>query len=206
MRRATPCPIGAKGDDVTNVQKRLIKLGFLKGSATGYFGSDTENAVRNFQEKNGLAVDGKVGMQTMNKLTASSAKNASGGTTVNVSGANVDSFIAVARSKLGSKYVLGAKGPSRFDCSGFVYWCLNQVGVRQSYLTSYGWRSVSKYQKINSMSSIKKGDVIVFYGHVGIALGGGKMIDASSSDGKVRIATLSKSYWQRNFICAYRIF
>jgi cell wall-associated NlpC family hydrolase len=59
------------------------------------------------------------------------------------------------------------------------------------------------------MSDLKAGDVISFKGHVGIYLGGGKMIDASSSQGQVRITSSniqSSSYWTRNFVCGFRIF
>ena len=196
--------IGDKGDDVLSVQKLLKKLGYLK-STTGYFGSDTDKAVRNFQKQNRLSVDGTVGAATMNLLTSSKAKAASGSAAV-VTGKNASSLVTVAKSKLGCKYVWGAKGPNQFDCSGFVYWCLNKVGVRQGYMTSAGWQKTGKYQRITSMSKIQKGDVISFKGHVGIALGGGQMIDASSSRGKVRITNLNSSYWKRNFVCAYRIF
>ena len=126
----------------------------------------------------------------------------------------MERLIDVAESKLGCKYVRGAKGPNSFDCSGFVYWCLNQAGVKQSYMTSIAWRSCTKYKKITSMSDIKRGDILVFSdtsmatGHVGIYLGSGKMIDASSGAGKVRITStvLSGSYWPSHFLMAFRIF
>lgn len=114
-------------------------------------------------------------------------------------------LISVASSKLGCPYVWGAKGPNSFDCSGFVYWCLNQVGVRQSYITSSGWRSVGKYTKITSFSNLRAGDIVVVSGHVGIVAGGGTVIDASSGNGRVVHRSLS-SWWQRNFICGWRIF
>lgn len=114
-------------------------------------------------------------------------------------------LISVASSKLGSPYVWGAKGPNAFDCSGFVYWCLNQVGVRQSYITSSGWRSVGKYTKISNFSNLRAGDIVVVKGHVGIVAGGGTVIDASSGNGRVVHRSLS-SWWQRNFICGWRIF
>ena len=136
----------------------------------------------------------------------------SGGSTINY-GKGKEAFIKIAESKLGCKYVRGAKGPNKFDCSGFVYWCLNQAGVKQSYMTSIAWRSCTKYKRITSMSDIKRGDVMVFKGtsmakgHVGIYLGGGSMIDASSSKGKVRITNsiLSSKYWKDHFLMAYRI-
>ena len=221
--------IGDSGEDVTNVQTYLKKLGYLKG-VTGYFGSDTNAAVLNFQKRNGISADGKVGSQTINKLLSSSAKrwsgstggssssgsssggsssggSSSGGTaSVNTASPNAALFISIAKSKLGAKYVYGAKGPSTFDCSGFVYWVLNQAGVKQSYMTSYAWNRNTKYQKITSMSKIKKGDIITYNGHVGIALGNNQMIDASTSQGKIRITNITSSYWTRNFVSAYRIF
>ena len=128
-------------------------------------------------------------------------------------GEGVEAFIAYAESKLGVKYVSGGKGPDKFDCSGFVYWCLNQAGVKQSYMTSKGWQTCKKYKRLLSMSELKRGDVLVFSGtgsgkgHVGIYLGGGKMIDASSSAGMVRItnSVLTGSYWKEHFLMAYRI-
>lgn len=114
-------------------------------------------------------------------------------------------LVSVAQSKVGCPYVWGAKGPNSFDCSGFVYWCLNQVGVKQSYLTSYGWRNVGRYTKITNFSDIQAGDIVVVNGHVGIAAGGGTVIDASSSNGRVVHRSLS-SWWANNFICAWRIF
>jgi peptidoglycan hydrolase-like protein with peptidoglycan-binding domain len=225
---ANALTIGASGRDVEEVQQRLKELNYLR-KVTGYYGSDTEAAVRNFQNRNGLHVDGKVGKQTMSKLFSSGAKKASSssgssGSSSGSSGdtppsgsepsspdspavtANVETFISIAESKLGSRYVRGGKGPNTFDCSGFVYWCLNQAGVKQGYMTSASWQKTTRYQRIGSMSDIRRGDVISFRGHVGIALGDGKMIDASSSQGQIRITNLSSSYWQRNFVCAYRIF
>ncbi|MBR3843538.1 MAG: C40 family peptidase, partial [Christensenellaceae bacterium] len=63
-----------------------------------------------------------------------------------------------------------------------------------------------KYETVTSMSEIKAGDIIVFKGHVGIAIGNGQMIDASSSEGKIRYGNLSHSYWKKNFIKACRLF
>ena len=162
-----------------------------------------------------------------NTTTASRGGNSSGGSTGGSSGGNnsggstpkassgtsstgtatgsASALISVASSKLGCPYVWGAKGPNAFDCSGFVYWCLNEIGVRQSYLTSSGWRNVGKYQKITSFSNLRAGDIIVVSGHVGIVANGGTVIDASSSNGKVVHRSLS-SWWANNFICGWRIF
>ncbi len=74
------------------------------------------------------------------------------------------------------------------------------------YMTSTGWRSAN-YPKITDMADIQAGDIIVFSPtHVGIAISNTQMVDASTSEDEVRIGNLSHSYWQKNFICAFRIF
>lgn len=195
--------LGAKGDDVTRVQNRLKELKYIS-KVTGYFGTDTDSAVRSFQNTNRLAVDGKVGPQTMGVLMSENAKKSTG---VNITGANANSLISIANSKRGCRYVRGAKGPDQFDCSGFVYWCLNKVGVKQGYMTSHTWANSSKYTKITKMGDLKKGDIIVYNGHVAICAGGGVQIDASSHNKKVvKRKYTGSSYWSSNFICGFRIF
>lgn len=59
--------IGSTGDEVKKLQIRLAKLGYpLKG--TGYFGAATDAAVSDFQKRNGLEADGRVGPMTERAL------------------------------------------------------------------------------------------------------------------------------------------
>ena len=235
--------LGDYGTDVKNMQTRLAKLNYLSSAnATGYFGEITADAVKAFQKRAGLTADGKVGGVTLTMMNSSGAKKAaappstkketktsgnnkgssgsSGGSSSGGSSgvsdlAGVEKLVSLAESKIGSKYVRGAKGPSSFDCSGFVYWCLKNAGVSTSYMTSYMWRSTSIFSRFTDMGSIQRGDILVFSGesdsagHVGIYLGGGKMVDASSSEGQVRQSSSvlsSGGYWSRHFICAYHVF
>ena len=245
--------LGDSGDMVKKIQQRLVELKYMTG-ATGYFGENTETAVKRFQTINGLKADGKIGEKTLEVLFSDGAKkytkpstggntggntggsSTGGNTGGNTGGGNtggntgggstggntkpsgneatdsadsskVAKFIEVAKSKLGCKYVLGAKGPDTFDCSGFVYWCLKQVGVNQAYMTSAGWKATTKYPIVTKMSDLEKGDVISYEGHVGIYIGGNQMIDASSSEGKIRITNIySVAYWRNHFIKGCRIF
>ena len=236
--------LGDYGTDVKNMQTRLAKLNYLSSAnATGYFGEITEDAVKAFQKRAGLSADGKVGGVTLTMMNSSSAKKAasapstkkenktsgSSGSSSSSSGSSssgsstssasdktgVEKLVALAESKIGCKYVRGAKGSNTFDCSGFVYWCLKNAGVNTSYMTSIAWRSTSRFSRVSGMGSIERGDILVFSGstasdgHVGIYLGGGKMIDASSSEGQVRQSSSvlsSGGYWSSHFICAYRVF
>lgn len=235
--------LGDYGTAVKNMQARLAKLNYLaSANATGYFGEITEDAVKAFQKRSGLSQDGKVGAVTLTMMNSSSAKKAaslpstkkesssssssssgsssgssssSGSVASAANKTGVEKLVALAESKIGSKYVRGAKGPNTFDCSGFVYWCLKNSGVSASYITSIAWRSTDRYQRISSIGSIERGDILVFSGetastgHVGVYLGGGSMIDASSSEGQVRRSSTvlsSGGYWSKHFICAYRVF
>jgi Putative peptidoglycan binding domain len=61
---------GARGETVRKVQLRLLDFGYSIGAsgADGIYGNGTENAVRQFQAKNGLPVDGIVGSRTLKVL------------------------------------------------------------------------------------------------------------------------------------------
>ena len=56
------------GDDVFTLQRRLLELGFKVGRVDGYFGSDTESALREFQRNVGIAADGTCGPATLKAL------------------------------------------------------------------------------------------------------------------------------------------
>ena len=74
---------GSNGAVVTQIQTKLKSWGYYTGSVDGVYGSGTERAVRAFQQKNGLAVDGKAGTQT---LAAMGLSAGSGGNTGNSGG------------------------------------------------------------------------------------------------------------------------
>lgn len=139
------------------------------------------------------------GSSSSNKGNSSSGGSNPG----SANSSRVEAFIDAAESQLGKTYVLGGKGPDVFDCSGFIYYALNQSGYSIGYMTSYGWAD-SSYPTVNGMDNLQRGDIICYNGHVGIYLGGGDMIDASSTQGKIRITSIWGSYWQRNFICGKR--
>lgn len=64
-----------EGDAVTEAQERLQALGYLN-KVTGYFGTETEAAVKSFQQKNNLDADGMIGPMTMEVLMSDSAVEA----------------------------------------------------------------------------------------------------------------------------------
>ena len=64
---------GDSGDDVAYMQRRLIELGYLTGTADGKFGASTLAAVKAFQKANGLTVDGVAGTKTFGVLLSDAA-------------------------------------------------------------------------------------------------------------------------------------
>lgn len=261
---------GAEGRDVKVLQEQLVELGYLDESDVDrVYGEKTVEAVKAFQKRNGLSVDGKAGEKTLEKLysdeakisksleaqlkeeakatqkstpkatptpkpktTAKATAKATSKTTSKTTSkatakatakttpkptqkvtptpkydTRIDTFIKVAKSKIGCEYVLGDKGPNTFDCSGFVYYCLKQAGVSVSRMDASGFSKVSKWKNITSISDLQKGDLVFFcsekssrVSHVGIYIGGGEMIDASSSEGKVVRRSVSTNYWKKYFV------
>lgn len=63
--------VGMTGNDVYALQERLIELNYLSGVADGVFGTETQNALIAFQNRNGLTADGTAGASTLKKLSGS---------------------------------------------------------------------------------------------------------------------------------------
>ena len=70
---------GSSGPTVTEIQTRLKNWGYYSGSVDGVYGSQTEKAVRWFQQKNGLQADGQVGDLTLAALGMTPTGNSGGG-------------------------------------------------------------------------------------------------------------------------------
>lgn len=107
-----------------------------------------------------------------------SGNNTSSNTTSG-SNANGGTIVSRAYSQLGKPYVWGAYGPSSFDCSGFVSYCLTGSYTRLgTTLTFMGWTRVSNPQP---------GDVVTTATHCGIYIGNGQMIHAPHTGDVVKV-------------------
>ena len=98
--------------------------------------------------------------------------------------------VSAAMTRLGDRYVFGATGPRRFDCSGLVQWAYRQAGISTTHYTGTLWND---YRHIPE-SQLKPGDLVFFYRdhhHVGIYIGNGLMINAPHTGDVVRIASIS---------------
>lgn len=216
--------LGQRNKYVRIIQNRLVELNYLDiAQAKGYYGEFTAQAVALFQEANGLEVTGAINGETNVILNSEFAipseqapltfikqsvldtieKQKRMEQTQNIG--NVDDLIKVSMLKLGSKYVWGSRGPNTFDCSGFVFWCLNQVGVNVSYMTTYNWRFSTQFERVEKFEDLIPGDLLVINGHMGIVAENETIVDASSSNGKVVHRDLDE-WWRERFIIGFRIF
>lgn len=116
-------------------------------------------------------------------------------------------IIANAKKHLGTPYVWGGTTPSGFDCSGFVQYVFKQSGISLPRTTS---EQVKKGTYV-SKSNLQPGDLVFLkntyregVSHVGIYIGDGQMIHASSSKG-VTISSLSTSYYTQHYHSARRV-
>ena len=66
--------VGSTGQDVSDLQARLIELGYYTGTIDGMYAAGTQSAVMDFQSRNGLAADGIAGRQTQDLLYSSAAQ------------------------------------------------------------------------------------------------------------------------------------
>ena len=71
---------GSRGEEVKQIQTKLKRWGYYKGSIDGIYGSGTLPAVKSFQKKNGLTVDGIAGTKTLNAMGIYASSSGSSGT------------------------------------------------------------------------------------------------------------------------------
>ncbi len=115
-------------------------------------------------------------------------------------------IIDVARKQIGDRYVAGRTGPDAFDCSGLTRYVYKQATGHDLPRTSRG-----QYQRVKKIkrSQARPGDLVFFFErgahHVGIYIGGGKMIDAPRVGEKVRVSPISGSWWGRSYTGMGRI-
>lgn len=123
-----------------------------------------------------------------------------------------DAIVATAKNQVGKEYVLNASGPDEFDCSGLVYYVLNECGIAVDRKDCAGYAQNEDWSKIESLSDVKAGDILFFRSanssdiqHAGIAVSSKNMIDASSSHRKVAERGFQTRYWKEHFAFARRV-
>lgn len=119
-------------------------------------------------------------------------------------------LISLAKQKLGKRYVWGATGSNTFDCSGLTSYVCRKNGIHIPRRAI----AQSRVGKRIAMKDLKVGDLVFFdtskhrrgyVNHVGIYIGNGKFIHASSAKKRVVITSLNKPFYRQRFKWARRV-
>lgn len=192
--------MGDQGSEVAEIQGRLATLGY-DVVADGDFGPATADAIKDFQALNGMKADGLIGPATFMALMGRDMPDISRGSNyIN------RRIISTAMQYIGVPYVFGGTSPYGFDCSGYVQYVFAHAGI------SLPRTADAQYEVGTPISTtdLMPGDAVFFttytYGasHVGIYVGDGNFIHASSSRG-VTISSLSSAYYSTHYIGARRM-
>lgn len=114
----------------------------------------------------------------------------------------------------GCLYAPGGDSPEDgFDTAGFVYYCLNEIGVNTPRRTVQGYAENEDWDTVSYLSSAKAGDLLFFVTGeeqeidcVCIYLGNGKMSYPSTNRGAVITVSSTTEYWKNHFRLGKRVF
>lgn len=142
-------------------------------------------------------------------LTEAPLYNSNRGSSSGCSTSAGEKVVAYAKTLLGIPYVWGGTSKSGFDCSGYVQYVYKQCGVSINRTAD---AQMSNGYKVSS-DQLMPGDLVFFAGtyntsgasHVGIYIGGGQFIHASSGTGNVTISNLWSDYYKAHYYGARRI-
>lgn len=122
---------------------------------------------------------------------------------VTVTGSQI---LAEAQKYIGCPYRSGGASPSGFDCSGYVYYVLKQVGLSPYRTPADQYTMGTSVAK----SELKAGD-LVFFGsgssvtHAGIYAGSGQFLHAPNSRSIISYSDLTSGYWAEHYYGARRV-
>ncbi len=146
------------------------------------------------------------GAKVVTRTSRASSRRSSSNTPVPANrGSRKGSDVAKYALKfVGYPYRYGGKDPSGFDCSGFTSYVYKQFGVKIPS-SSVAQRSVGRYVP---KSELRPGDIVCFKNtnHVGIYIGNGKFVHASTRKTGVKISSLNSGKYPQRYVTARRIF
>lgn len=198
---AEPLQVGDRGDEVLALQEKLSQMGYVVGSMDGVYGDVTADAVKSLQKEKGMPVDGKVTPELYKMLIGREMPVSRAAPT-----AVVRRLIQSGFQHIGVPYWFGGTTPRGFDCSGFTRYVFATIGMdlpRQADSQYALGRAVPAER-------MQPGDLVFFEtyepgpSHVGIYIGNGQFISATSSRG-VAVAEVFGTYWGERFLGARRV-
>ncbi len=116
------------------------------------------------------------------------------------------SVVHIARTKIGSRYVAGRSGPTKFDCSGLALYVVKKATGRSlPHYSKAQFRATKRVAK----SALRPGDLVFFFRrgahHVGIYIGGGRMVSATNPRHGVKIDSVFSGWYGSRYSGAGRL-
>ena len=193
--------MGDQGAEIAEVQQQLVQRGY-DVMADGDFGPATVDAIRSFQETQGIEADGMIDSTTFKLLIGRDMPEITHG--ANYIGRRI---VNTAHQYLGVPYVFGGNSPrTGLDCSAYVKLVYSQVGIELPRTADAQYTRGTPV----SVTDLIPGDAVFFQtyapgaSHVGIYIGDGNFIHASSSRG-VTVSSLSAAYYSSHYLGARRM-
>ena len=187
---------------ITGSKICYIRSDYLELTEIPYENKASSNSPRFFRLGNSTGVAPSA--DALNGAASGSTNNSSSAQ----SGASGSQILAKAQQYLGAPYVYGGASPSGFDCSGFVYYVLKELGYSP-------YRTPADQYKMGtavSKSNLQPGDIVFFantyasgISHVGIYAGNGQFIHAPNSRSVVSYSSLTSGYWSEHYYGARRM-
>ena len=116
------------------------------------------------------------------------------------------SAVAIAKSRIGSRYRAGHAGPRAFDCSGLALYVVKKATGRS--LPHYSRAQMAATKRV-SKGSLRPGDLVFFFRHcahhVGVYIGRGRMVSATNPRGGVKIDAVFSGWYGSRYSGAGRL-
>ncbi|MEG2789669.1 MAG: peptidoglycan-binding protein [Romboutsia sp.] len=174
------------GDDVKKVQSKLNTLKYNAGTANGYFGPNTDKAVKRFQTVNGISADGSVGPVTWNKLFGSSAKPNPSTPTSDIGWYYTDPVSTRTGDLFTFSVRTGGKYPTGYSYRLYSHGRTSSSGAKIWYKEN--WKEGSTYEIYKAIVNMNKQYGLMVDGLVGV---GGAPVAKEIADAIVVWAAIS---------------
>ncbi|MGE7778628.1 LysM peptidoglycan-binding domain-containing protein [Peribacillus sp. NPDC097264] len=198
-------PSSAKPANISTPKVNLTSNTYIvvKGDTLSKIAKQSNISVAELKSYNSLTSDIiRIGQKLSLVKSVTPASTVGTPEKVTYSNNKVNTLISEAKKLIGTPYSWAGASPSGFDCSGFIYYTFKKAGYEISRLSSSTYYDMGK-----KVSSPKAGDLVFFatgssksiVSHMGIYLGNGQFIHASSSNG-IEINNVSNSYYKSKLI------